>query len=73
MSMAADGEVVWLAQGRSGISASDEIGGILRFDGRTWTTFLEDVVVTEITAAGDGTVWYTTEWQGEIRRLDADG
>jgi hypothetical protein len=73
MSMAADGEVVWLAQGRSGISATDEIGGILRFDGRTWTTFLEDVVVTEITAAGDGTVWYTTEWQGEIRRLDADG
>ena len=63
--MASGGDVLWLAVG-------GEQRGIARFDGRTWTTYLEDIpiddTVDDIAVAPDGTIWYTIN--GEIHRLE---
>ena len=68
--MASDGDTVWLAR-NGNVVGFDRVGGISRFDGRTWTTYLEDTPVDDtfddIAVAPDGTIWYTIN--GEIHQL----
>jgi hypothetical protein len=68
---------VWMAQRVPSSDGPDEIGRIARFDGETWTYYLEGTEVNDIAVASDGTVWYTVadgvEWStvGEaLHRLD---
>jgi hypothetical protein len=68
--MAAGRGSVWIDRGGEG-EGFDPVPGVARFDGRTWTTYLEDTPavdgIADIAVAADGTVWYAIE--GEILQL----
>jgi len=66
--MASGGDSVWFARRSGSVAGFNEIGGVLRFDGQTWTTYLEGTSVTGIAVAPDGTIWYTID--GALYRLE---
>jgi hypothetical protein len=59
---AADNNAVWLTAANP-IGNFEQVAGVLRFDGQTWTHYLADTDVTDtvddIAVAPDGTIWYT--------------
>jgi hypothetical protein len=68
--MAADADAVWLAQGEGGMAGFDQFQGVLRFDGGTWTRYLENEVVTGVAIADDGTIWVSTAGEPGVHELD---
>jgi hypothetical protein len=69
LAMAADGDAVWLAQGSATMAELEDLEGVLRFDGETWTSYLDDRVVTAVAAAGDGTIWVSVLDEPGVTRL----
>jgi ligand-binding sensor domain-containing protein len=69
--MASGSDSVWIARG-GGVAGFEGFGGLLRFDGQTWTTYLEDTPVDDtvdaLAVAADGTIWYSIN--GVLRRLE---
>jgi len=60
LGVSADADDLWLSP--SGVGDAD-IAGIARFDGRTWTYYLDGTspvdLVEGLAVAPDGTIWYT--------------
>jgi hypothetical protein len=65
MVMAADDEAVLMTQGWGPGPVSDEIDGLIRFDGEDWSHYLPGEVIMDVAIAPDGTIWYTT-WDDEM-------
>lgn len=68
--MAVGADAVWFAQGPSNPKGFDELAGVLRFDGETWTRYLDVEVFSAVGVAGDGTVWVSTLGRAGITQLD---
>jgi hypothetical protein len=65
--MAADGDVLWLAQGPISFEGL-EFTGLARFDGQAWTHYLSRTTVHHLAIASDGTIWYIAD-DFELRRF----
>jgi hypothetical protein len=68
--MAADGDAVWLAQGAGWWADFEPEAGMHRFDGQTWTTYLDAQIIEGMAVADDGTVWASVLDEAGIRQLD---
>ena len=57
MAVGPDGSV-WLTP--QTVPGADDCGGIARFDGTTWASYLEDTCIVDLDVAPDGSAWVQT-------------
>ena len=70
--MSADEDAVWLSQGGGLVADIELSGGLYRFDGHTWTTYLEGQPVEDVAVAEDGTVWVSVLDEPGVNRVTVD-
>lgn len=59
IAVAADDTAVWLAMGGETTGYLEPVDGVYRFDGSTWTRYLEGAEVRDVVVGPDGVAWYT--------------